>query len=565
MQLTKYHCAEHDNRQHEFICYQCNSLMCSRCIVTHSNEHPDHSLQYEHIDDIRQSLNNLYPTDSDNNNNTNNNNNNNDTESKFNKNVRFTINSLWRSLKTSSSKYQSLSTSESDITQHFDQLRQYINNEEQKLKQSITNDKDTVFNQMDNDLNHLKHIVNIVSLNNKLQNDNNNNQCKEEEEEEDVNTSAMIESIASSSSVQSFIKDNRQSLQLVSQSNNDIEDSLRQNNNSKSTLLLDVIYNYNNQFKTKTTDNKNNNNNLVSSYEVTTKPIDFEPLNSMIEQSIKLTKIEPSTYILSTHRAKGATLINLSNNSTAEEIKADFDFFGTFQSVVTVGEYIYIFGPGDNPNKWMKFSIKTKSIEHIGEIEGEDHCFYKSVCYDGLDHIYLISGREFSESDQTYSARMDRLNINTMKIERCPDLPELCGYQVSSMIYNGQLYSLSMKNSWLYQYDLATSKALPEYYNYIKAFSACHDNNGNFYIFDEEEKRFARFNVETKEVTELSFVEPHDAYLMYHRESPTSSFIYSMGGNHGNFKYSIEENRSEPFYPNDKLDRICCASAVIKF
>ncbi|EFA78757.1 hypothetical protein PPL_08218 [Heterostelium album PN500] len=66
-----------------------------------------------------------------------------------------------------SSRYQSLSATENEIKQYFEQLHQYLIIIEHKLKKPII-DKDTIINQIDNNINRMKYIVNIIDLNNKL-------------------------------------------------------------------------------------------------------------------------------------------------------------------------------------------------------------------------------------------------------------------------------------------------------------------------------------------------------------------------------------------------------------
>ncbi|EFA86805.1 hypothetical protein PPL_00610 [Heterostelium album PN500] len=97
------------------------------------------------------------------------------------------------------------------------------------------------------------------------------------------------------------------------------------------------------------------------------------------------------SYTVSTH-TQGVTLINVSKLFTTKELNNidSYRFNDTYQSMITVGKYIYLFGGLYHPNKWCKFSIKTKSISHIGVMEGIDTDLYISASYDGLDHIYSL-------------------------------------------------------------------------------------------------------------------------------------------------------------------------------
>ncbi|EFA78773.1 hypothetical protein PPL_08234 [Heterostelium album PN500] len=95
-----------------------------------------------------------------------------------------------------------------------------------------------------------------------------------------------------------------------------------------------------------------------------------------------------------------------------------------------------------------------------------------------------------------------------------------------------------------------------------------HIHQGNFFIYDNNKKQLIKYNVENKKSINLKPIpiKESDKFLMYHRESPSSSFIYSFGGvKLGNFKYSIEHNRWEQFFKDDKFERDWCPSTPIIF
>ncbi|EFA78794.1 hypothetical protein PPL_08257 [Heterostelium album PN500] len=519
-----------------------------------------------------------------NNNNNINNNNNEDNSSTF---INIQIKSIWESLKSSTSQYQSLSATENKISQHFEQLHQYLVIEEHKLKKPILNDKQTITNQIDIKINHLKYLVNIINinyklnnnklLNNKMAKDNNSNnnynsnsnnsQSMVEDTTSKYSPTTIMKSITSSSTLQSFILNNSQILFNEHHDPFNIDELIKQHNNDSSSLLLDIIHKYNNQFNKTTEINDNNKKNETPSYKLLIKQLDFNQLNSIISQSIKLLSSATTTnnndnkssYIFTTNRSGGATLINTSNNNSIEQFNFDYYFRGTYQSIVSIGEYIYVFGGFNNPNKWMKFSIKSKSIEHIGDIEGIEGGSYISVCYDGQDHIYLFNGYDRIKN------RIDRFNIKTMKFERYHQLPDEYGEQISTMILNGSLYSITTKVNKVIQFDLK-NKTISTHKIELSAYSACHDNNGNFYLYQEDNKKIVKYNVENKQTINLDPIPAKEdrVYLMYHRESSTSSFIYSFGGvNFGNYKYSIEDNHWEPFLEDDKFEREWCSSTSI--
>ncbi|EFA82058.1 hypothetical protein PPL_04963 [Heterostelium album PN500] len=96
-----------------------------------------------------------------------------------------------------------------------------------------------------------------------------------------------------------------------------------------------------------------------------------------------------------------------------------------------------------------------------------------TICYYDQDHIYLINGHIIKN-------RIDRFNIKTMKFESYHQLPVGYGHQVSSMIFKGSLYSVSYYQNKLFQFDL-TNRTITDHQIDFTPFTACHDNNGNFF------------------------------------------------------------------------------------
>ncbi|EFA78793.1 hypothetical protein PPL_08256 [Heterostelium album PN500] len=565
-------CTKH-NKTIRYICYKCNELMCSLCMFDHYKQKLDHSTHCEHINQIKHSLNNMFLNNEILDDNINNNNNE-DNSSTF---INTQLKSIWESLKSTTSRYQSLSATENEVKQHFEQLHQYLIIEEHKLKKDIINDKDTIINQIDNNINHLKYLVNIINTNHKLNNNNtetkDNSQSKISDTTTDYSPTTIMKSITASSSLQSFISDNNQTLFNEHHDPFNYDELIKLHNNDSSSLLLDIIHKYNNQFN-KTTEITDNYN---FSYILSIKQLDFNQLNSIINQSVKLEKIKSSittksnnllssvstktsndkaSYIFTTHNKKGATLINTTNNNSVEQLELDYDFSSTYQSIVSIGEYIYVFGGENNTNKWMKFSIKSKSIEHIGDIEGIEGDYYISVCYDGQDHIYLVNG--------CYNNRIDRFNINTMRFERYYQLSDEYGEQVSTMIFKGSLYSIPYGQTNMIKFDLANKTITNHHQIYHEPYTACHDNNGNFFIYNYHNNQVIKYNVEAQQIINLNPIptKKEGVYLMYHRESSTSSFLYLFSGV-GNYKYSIEKDKWKSFLKDDKCLRAWCASTTI--
>ncbi|EFA78817.1 hypothetical protein PPL_08281 [Heterostelium album PN500] len=176
-----------------------------------------------------------------------------------------TIRSVWESLKSSTSRYQSLSSTENEISKFFEKLHQYLIIEEHKLKKDIINEKDIIINQIDNNINHLKYLVQIININNKLNNSNNDDSSSDNEDNiyassnsydnqsivtdtiEQYSTTTIMESILTSSTLKSFITDNNQTLFNEHHDPFNFDELIKQHNNDSSSLLLDIINKYKNQ------------------------------------------------------------------------------------------------------------------------------------------------------------------------------------------------------------------------------------------------------------------------------------------------------------------------------
>ncbi|EFA75838.1 hypothetical protein PPL_10893 [Heterostelium album PN500] len=465
------------------------------------------------------------------------------------------IESLWLSLKSSTTRHQSLESKEKEIADFFEIIHGYLASLELKLKRPIIADKEAIEKKINIDIAELRYLVNKANV-----------ICSAEEIIDEESSAAsteptsqfalsrIIESIGASSTLQSFVNDNR---------NNIFSPDINNNNNPDSTPMLDIIQKYIGILQ-HNTPTFNNNKNLWEDYLVTANHLDYSQLESIISKSIKVTT-KNTRYILSTH-SKGATLHNTSEN-TIEELKLSRQFSDTFQSMVPIGEYIYVFGGYANQNKWCRVSVGSKSIDLNGAMNGIEGDSSISVAYDGHDHIYLVSG--------AWNNRIDRFNINTKAFEKIVSFPGVSEklMMVSTMIYRGKLYSISRGKPWMYEFDLTSFNGLnnnepkqnqPHKTN-IVAFTACHDSNGNFYIHTVDQ--FIKLNVETKQQTRLTPLHTN-AFLVYHRASSTSSYIYSFGGEKGNFRYPIDQDQTkqpkwEQFFQDDRKDRSWCGSASV--
>ncbi|EFA78892.1 hypothetical protein PPL_08360 [Heterostelium album PN500] len=176
-QITETKCSEHE-KEFEYLCFTCNSILCSKCFFNHYKSNKDHDV--ESIDEIKKNLNNLSNNDYSYLNNSNHN-------YKTDNYIQNRINYIWTSIKRLSYQYTSLGDKVTEISNHFEKLHQFLIVEEHRLKKPISIDQDTVKEDLDKQLNELKSIINIINFN------NNNINKKEVELDDDNQVKSIVE------------------------------------------------------------------------------------------------------------------------------------------------------------------------------------------------------------------------------------------------------------------------------------------------------------------------------------------------------------------------------------
>ncbi|EFA83122.1 hypothetical protein PPL_03912 [Heterostelium album PN500] len=577
-----FQCSTH-KRVYENICHKCNKLLCGRCITIHNKEF-DHIKYCDHIDDLKLNLNHQFGSDVNNNINSysdcftaiNNNN-----------HLNQRIETIWSTIKSSAHYHQSLATTETDITNHFLELHQYLIVEEQKLKRPIIQSKEDVNTTIDCKLKELKFLVNTINNHNlfvkyngdikkeyaQKNNHNSNNDNLEysstcSDSTDCYSIPKIMASILSCSTLSSFIQSNNNTLfcQYTENNNFDMRDLLAQYNNNIDSYTLDTIYKYNSQFKTSGDSLSNGNQDH---YELEINKFDTNKLNELLTQSIKMSTVSlppvihtdnvlPTKYpfIFTTHTSKGATLIDI-NNKIIDEIQSKkYDFNGTYNSMVKVGDIIYIFGGFKNKTKYFRYSTLNGSIE-VCDMDGIEGGRWISVCYDGIDHIYMIN--------RDVHSRLDRYNIKTEKFEKI-DTFGVGGVQILSLFYKGLIYSFSSAANTINIYDVGKHNLqelkIDKLFN--ATIAACTDGNGNVYLHSKD-NLFIRFNIETNDTIELQPLGYFEQALSmtYQKISSSESYIYLLGGvRYNNHRYSIKNNQWENIFDDEKYERIYCSSTI---
>ncbi|EFA79882.1 hypothetical protein PPL_06702 [Heterostelium album PN500] len=581
---NSFECSDH-KRILEALCYECNKLLCFRCSTNH-NKQIEHSNFIDHIDDIRIELgqilhninNNNDKSNNENDNNTKDNDNNNKdndtTSTNYSIHISKRLDDIWNMMKCKTENYNSLSSDEKQISKHFEELHKYLMIEEQKLKKPIIDHKELIINQIDHNIKELKHLINIIILNNHLETNSKNNDLEtnsattssssfHDDTTESYSIPFIMKSINSSESLSTFIKSNNEMLFCNTTSTNEHPlDILINYNNNSDSMILDLIYKYNNQFKSssfKNNDNNNDNDNKTNNRKLELKQFDFTKLDHLLKQSIRPSSNSTTlnnnhnkhTYILSTHQ-NGASLIDLSNSNITDlgTIK-DFDTY--FIISILAGEYIYMFGGSDDLGKYIRYSIADQSFQVIQD-QVLNSSLTVSVCYDGKDHIYLYEVGVFGSK----KIRIIRFNVRTLQFELFCEEVDDGASPIIFCHYNGFLYILPTYSFAMTIIDIK-DKTTTKWQSgqKFKWMSACTDHKGNIYLHSNDDK-FIRFNIQTKEIKYLNhcnITANRSLPMIYHEISEVESYFYITGGVCGSARYSIEKDQWESILSDDKLKR----------
>ncbi|EFA83843.1 hypothetical protein PPL_02912 [Heterostelium album PN500] len=319
--------------------------------------------------------------------------------------------------------------------------------------------------------------------------------------------------------------------------------------------------------------------------------------------------MDSDTYILVGRRDGGANLINL-RSGNIELIDFRFNLANTFNSFATIGESVYIFASYFHQNSFFRVSMRTKVIDFNGEFNNGvigGHCI--SVCYDGLDHVYLIGGRK--GSDKQHLNRIDRFNCRTNTFEKyfyqqqqqqqqttstssisnkntSSLLSSNSSYFIISVYLNGLIYSVLANEKSILIFN-TLDRSIYKYQSdqlFDKTISACTDinnnninktnnnsNSDNIYLHSND-GRFIRFNVNSKVITKLNpIIEQRvDDFLsmVFHNVSEHENNIYLLGGTQYKYhRYSVENNHSQslPLFNNlnTNNNNNDCGASIISF
>ncbi|EFA77359.1 hypothetical protein PPL_12571 [Heterostelium album PN500] len=597
-------CEKHAKR-FKFFCFQCNLLICPRCLTQHQAEYRDH--QCEHLDNIKDALLKLDVFNiADNNSNNNNNNNvfsnNNNTNSISNNIDNKVSNSneylikrllyIWQRLKSSTVAAQSLENKIGEISYHYSQIFEYLMTQELKSKKPLQSQLETVELTIQKDLKDLSSLIELIDhskyLNQFVNNSNNSNSLSTSSTSSSTSSISpseifdttdkyqlenIIKSVNNSQSLSKFITTHRNTL-----FNNNINYLDNQENNIKfiNQKILDLFINYTKNSNIDINDNScNNNNDRYNNSQVIFNRNDLEEFKSYINKisSINLIDKRLKTFMFITNRDKSYSLLNLDEN-VIQTVHCDtFDFIRTVNSMVTVGPHIYIFSSysEDYQNKYCRFNVETMSIDHCAAIENIEIGRTASVCYDGVsDYIYLING--YNDVKKQHYNRVDRFNWKTLTFEKYYEEPrqhKINYLRILSFFFKGLIYSVPVVGKSLHIFDPAdkTMKEFQSNHFFERSYAACTDGNGMIYILSTDGS-FQRLSVETKVFAKLSSPMETNSYIsmVYHQNK-----IYLFSNEI--LIYSIEHDRWGPAFlkltdqtANDfsKIVRTTCGASLFQ-
>ncbi|EFA79661.1 hypothetical protein PPL_07520 [Heterostelium album PN500] len=570
-------CVRH-KRSIDLICYDCNVLMCPVCSPKHARHF------FDHIDNIKSNNNDHDDTDTSDTESTdkiNNIKNNNNRFQGF-RDIKTSMQSTFDSLKLKVAEYEQLQQTEQEIESKFKELHEFLVVEEHRLKTPIINNKQQLERQIDKQIKIMKSlntVNNHISINNNINNSSNNDDRSSSQSScsskststittadtiDRYQISAIITSISQCSDHNEFISSNNNTLFHF-----DYDQLGNKVNNNDDHSFLNLLLEHNKSIKIN--NHHDNQQQAIQQYKFIVNNEPFNQIKNNIQSSFglvpkqdKLISIQDKqSYIFSTDKNNKISIINITDRNNIHFEQQDIDIamynsFTAYNSIVKVGDFIYIFGGGENKkhNKYLKYSINTKTVI-INEMKGVNQCDFISACYDGQDHIYLFDGFNKPKTD------IYRYNINNSTFERYSTIDIKTDYHHLTFLFKGFIYTFTgnTRKIFLFMKNKTTVEFQIDIPRYSLSKAACTDGNGNIYLLST--LGLHRINIEANEIklfdnSKIDFNTNHN--LIYHQSNDGQTYIYSIEGKNRNFMFSFENNKWESILQNDQSDRTYCAN-----
>ncbi|EFA81245.1 hypothetical protein PPL_06084 [Heterostelium album PN500] len=590
-------CSTHVNQRLQYICFDCNFVGCLECMEGWQMKHKGHCFQS--VSTIMKEI----VLDADPNSN------------KF----ISRMNHLWKSLKVATHSYESLTKINSDISDHFRALHDYLILEESRIRLPINNDLAIVKQDIDNQFQELKSLqtlinkcletrtsININNINNeeKVESDvesvGSESLSDEEVEHEDnydyksynskpiidlSDMETLVSLIEKSDSHSEFMKTHKDSI-FSRYGTDEYENEL---GGTLEESILNLIHHFNSKYNSLggKVINSNSNSQVKCNFTIKTNSKNIEEAKYNIQKSIHLHSI--SIYTLGHNES---SLFNLADGSR-KSIET-FKGVHTTNSIVSDPslDHIYVFG-GFELKSYKMISTKTMEVEHFGVIEDVDGGEDIFACYDGFEYIYLIGGYNYKNKKTPNQTRIDRFNIATRKFENYSTLHYQIAPNTIKKVFqsNGHIYIVNgCYNARGYSIWRFNAIAGEKQLTLWQKFSLCISNSyhipimmsQSFLCFDAftetlylfYKNYLYRINVRTKDNyrTECKF--DHILFsteikmsfsVLFNRVNSNQANIFILGGKTlGNHVYSVESNKWSPLLENkDNCQREMCGACII--
>ncbi|EFA83300.1 hypothetical protein PPL_04090 [Heterostelium album PN500] len=546
MNINNNFCGSH-NRSTDFICYDCNVLMCPACAPQHSR----HS--FDHIDNIKSNINRVTVDTTSTTNNDNDNDNDNSNNILSGLRVQASIQSTFDALKSKVKEYQQLQQTENEISNKFKDLHDFLVVEEHKLKVPIVSGKAQLEQQIDKQIMVMKSLNSINNRITSIQPKDNIDQSDSQSSSlsispdttESYQISTIITSISQSSNHNEFIQNNKNTVFYMDGTN-------KLNNDDHS--ILNILLEHNSILKL----------NSVSEYDQQPKPQQYQFIVSKAQINLIKNQIQSSIKLKLFNQNRQSYILSTDTNDikNIHFEKQNIEMTNTFpyNSGVNVGDFIYMFGGlKTKHNNFTKYSIGNKSLE-TNEMKGIDKCSFVSACYDGHDHIYLF------DRYNSPKASIYRYNINSSTFEKYStiNLDATCHH--FTFFFKDFIYVFTPAIQKILKFDINNKSTIdlpigvPKY----TSRGVCTDGNGNIYV--QSELGLHRINIETYEIKifDNSKTKTDSNHSLIYLSIDGQSYIYSLRGKDRNFMFSIENGTWEKILQDDQSDRSECASTLVE-
>ncbi|GAM22299.1 hypothetical protein SAMD00019534_054740 [Acytostelium subglobosum LB1] len=462
------------------------------------------------------------------------------------------LNTLWKTLQQCSTTYQSLERLNDEITAHFEQMIKVLIAQEHKVKTPINVQMELVKSTINNIINEIKDINSIINLTHPVDHNNNNNNNNNDSDGLDV-YQKIINTITSCTSIEQFINIYTPTIvdddgsrvdddQLLTMIKNHVEHISMLPYDDDSTAKLQAC-----QVRIDT----NKLNDVKKQIESCFTLIDPTKVNKPKEfdrHVFTFNKDDCSLFSLDTFTWKSTNRVH---NRSSSPI---------FTSTVYARGSVYIFGGGDSPATYTRYSLIEKqaySHEMVGITGGR----LLSAVYDGDNHIYLVGGLH----DFNFLDIVQCFNIDTQQISLIGHIP----YGLSNPFihfHNDIIYivggnrSVAHRDFISFNVKTLTSEVLLRDIS-TNQKTSCFDGKDNIYIITSQ--AFIRYTLSNKQSTKLSMPPRVDNYLTILYDEQIG--ILYIGGKGKNYRYTVQNNQWLIINDNDYIsDRTTSAVCLIR-